>query len=129
MQPLTPSYQKRFTRGHHGYHHNIVVMYDGAEIELESGAGSNDRISIFTDGRLIYVLSENRLPYVGLSIYDPAARNKEAMRYDVGESEEYLALGESGSVFLQEGHVEESLGEAWDDMGPLELVKALIEYT
>lgn len=130
MQTISHTYQERFTPGHFGPHHNVVIEHEGQKIELEHGGGSSDHITVINMGQgVYYVLSVNyRLPYVGMSVYDVRNLRNESPRRDVGEND-YTALSESGSVFLQGSErVEESLGHNGMELGTHEMAEALAEY-
>lgn len=112
---LDRTFQARFTPGHFGVHHNVMIEHEGSKIELESGAGSQDHVHVMDVGQGIwYVLAINyRMGYMGLTVYD--VKHERKTMYDVNTRADYEVLPESHNVFFQDHQVEEALGaDAWD---------------
>jgi len=87
-----------------------VLMYGSAAIPL--GAGRGDRIQLFKESTVLYVLSQNsKLGYMGLEIFDSSS----------GEEFE--------QIFLQyPWELEEYLGSDWQEMEPVAIIRKLVSY-
>jgi len=85
-----------------------ILMYRSTAIPL--GAGRCDRINVLKESTVLYVLSTNStLGYLGLEIFDASS------------GEEYE------QIFLQyEWELEEYLGEDWEQMEPVAIVRKLV---
>lgn len=120
----------RWTPQHWNPHDNLVVNINDQDHELESGHGTHDSISVFTDGDLIYVLVINSgLPYVGLAEYDIRLGADVQRNTDPEGPETYHALTECSQIFLQQDQeMEGILGGDWISFQPIELATKLREY-
>jgi len=85
-----------------------VLMYGTTAIPL--GAGRSDRIHVFKESTVLFVLSTNsNLGYLGLEVFDASS------------GEEYE------QIFLQyELELEEYLGKEWEQMEPVAIVRKLV---
>ncbi len=78
------------------------------------GAGRSDDIQVYETPTDVFILCINtHLPYVGLEHID---------------KEGELTGEATNVVFLQEGSVEEVLGEGWEKTSTPEMIRALMEY-
>jgi hypothetical protein len=95
---------------HHHYNPGLVLVYKGHRYPIDSG--QRDRIDVFEEEGLLYILSSNRrVGYVGLQVLDPKDGKEVAQ------------------IFLQNSQdLEEILGEDWNDLGPEEILKLLLPY-
>ena len=85
-------------------------MYGTTAIPL--GAGRSDRILVFKESTVLYVLSTNsKLGYLGLEIFNASS----------GEEYEQILL-------RYEWELEEYLWDDWEQMEPVAIVKRLIDY-
>jgi len=84
-----------------------VLMFETTAIPL--GAGRGDRIHVFQESTVLYVLSSNnKIGYLGLEIFDSST------------GEEYE------QIFLQyQWELEEYLGSDWEEMEPAAIVRKL----
>lgn len=96
--------------------HPCDVIVTGRGKRLTTGAGKGDRLHVFTQDGLFFVLCVNyRLPYAGLEVFETSKGEQ------VG--------AQLGEVFLQCDHEqEEVLGRNWEDLTPCTLAKRLAPY-
>lgn len=87
-----------------------IIDYDGTTIAISAGRG--DKVHVFKESTVIYVLSINyRHEYIGLEVFDS------------GSGEEYV------SIFLQyQWELIEYIGAGWRVLPPLAIVRRLIEH-
>jgi len=113
MQPITPTIRfitPEETRDRKLINAGSVLMYGTTAIPL--GAGRSDRIYVFKESTVLYILSTNsKFGYPGLEIF-------------------YASSGEEyEQILLQyELELEEYLWDDWEQMGPVAIVKRLIDY-
>lgn len=130
MQRIDRKKVERWPAGHSNSHKNFIVRYREKPYELENGAGSSDDVSVFREGRRVYVLVVNRgMPYVGLDEYDltqePSTKKGSGGRFGDGD---YESLEPSASMFAQESQVEEVLGPRGTDLTDATMIRKLVEY-
>ena len=130
MQRIDRKKIERWPTANYNPHKNLVIHYRGKRYELECSAGSHDNVSVFREGKIVFVLSVNTgLPYVGLEEYnlddDPKVRKGFAGRFGEGD---YESLEPVASVFGQEQQVEELLGPRGTDLTDATMVRRLAEY-
>jgi len=111
MQPIAPTIRfitPEETRDRKLINAGSVLMYGTTAIPL--GAGRSDRIHVFKESTVLYVLSTNsKLGYLGLEIFDASS----------GEEYEQILL-------RYEWELEEYLWVDWEQMEPVAIVKRLI---
>jgi len=111
MQPIAPTIRfitPEETRDRKLINAGSVLMYGTTAIPL--GAGRSDRIHVFKESTVLYVLSTNsKLGYLGLEIFDASS----------GEEYEQILL-------RYEWELEEYLWDDWEQMEPVAIVKRLI---
>jgi hypothetical protein len=111
MQPIAPTIRfitPEETRDRKLINAGSVLMYGTTAIHL--GAGRSDRIHVFKESTVLYVLSTNsKLGYLGLEIFDASS----------GEEYEQILL-------RYEWELEEYLWVDWEQMEPVAIVKRLI---
>lgn len=115
----------RWPSGHHNPHDNLIVKLPRcrkATVELESSAGTQDRVILFRHGDQLYVLSINhRMPYVGIARYDLSPAS-------IGKMKEGEALSPAGDAFFQEHEqVTDALGPKETDLDPYTIVRRLAD--
>jgi hypothetical protein len=130
MQRIDRKKVERWPAGHHNPHKNLIIHYRGKRYELECGAGSDDSVSVFREGKIVFVLVVNTsLPYVGLDEYnlddEPKVRKGFAGRFGEGD---YASLEPVASIFGQEHQVEELLGPRGTDLTDATMVRRLAEH-
>lgn len=94
----------------HRYNPGLVLVHNNLRIPI--GAGTSDRVRVFEEAGMLYVLSTNTgLGYIGLDAFDA----------NTGE--------EQGGLFLQnDWDVEEIVGKGWEDLSDEELVERLKSF-
>jgi hypothetical protein len=87
-----------------------IIDYDGTTIAIS--AGREDKVHVYKDSTVIYVLSINyRHEYIGLEVFDSTS------------GEEYV------SIFLQyQWELIEYIGASWKLLPPLAIVRRLIDH-
>ncbi len=87
-----------------------VIEYQGITIPLK--AGNSDRIYVYKESTVLYILNINRsLEYIGLEILDSAS------------GEQYDSLFIHNSIELYD-----YLGSLWEELPPETIVKKFREY-
>jgi len=87
-----------------------VIDYEGTTIPI--AAGRSDRVHVFKESTVLYVLSVNyRHDYIGMEIFDAAS------------GEEY------DNIFLHyQWELEEYLGRRWRELAPMTIARKLREF-
>lgn len=131
MRAVEFKFVRRFYPRHHNFHHNIKVKVGRQWIELDSGTGSDDDVSVYRENFVVYVLAVNHgLPYVGLDIYDLDNRLEEQRDDGSGEPETILVLRPvpGWEAFLQGSEqVEDALGKRGTDLAPTTMIRRLLD--